>query len=111
LTEAVRIVAHVTREVQVSAGRVHDIGYHIMLDHVHLSIKAHRSDSPSWTANQFKEFTPRRLRAEFPHLRSRLRTLWFRSHFAATVGTRSSETVRQYIDTQNERPRSRERDR
>jgi putative transposase len=30
--------------------------------------------------------------------------LWSRSFFVATVGAVSAETVRRYIDTQNERP-------
>jgi putative transposase len=76
----------------------------IMPDHVHLFVKAHPSRSPSRIANQFEGFTSRQLRAEFAHLRSRLPTLWSRSYFAATAGAVSAETVRRYIDTQNERP-------
>ena len=136
--------------MQVSAGGVHDLGYHvvwcpkyrrpvlsgpvrgrceelirakaaehgwrivaleIMPDHVHLFVKAHPSDSPSRIANQFKGSTSRALRAEFPHLRSRLPTLWSKSYFAATVGAVSAATVRRYIDTQYERPWRKERDR
>ena len=140
MTETVRIVARVTGQVQVSAGGVHEVGYHVawcpkyrrpvpvgrvaarckglirakaserswsivavevMPDHVHLLVKAHRPDSPSTIASQFKGFTSRRLRAEFPHSRSRLLTLWSRSYFAATVGV--AVTVRRYSGTQNER--------
>jgi len=131
------------REVQVSAGGVYDLGYHVvwcpkyrrpvltgpvrdrceeliraraaerewrvvalevMPDHVHLFVKAHPKDSPSYIANQLKGFTSRALRAEFPHLRSRLPTLWSKSYFTATVGAVSAATVRRYIDTQYERP-------
>ena len=53
-------------------------------------------------ANQFKGLTV--LREEFPHLKSRLPTLWSRSYFVATVGAVSASTVRRYIDTQYERP-------
>jgi putative transposase len=136
------------REVQVSAGAAHDLGYHVvwcpkyrrpvltgaiaarcdellrakcaehgwqvvalevMPDHVHLFVKAHPGDSPAHLANQLKGFTSRILRAEFDSLRSRLPTLWSRSYFAATVGTVSAATVRQYIETQNERPWRKER--
>ena len=131
------------REVQVSPGGAHDLGYHVvwcpkyrravlagrvnercreliaekcaehewrmvalevMPDHVHLLVKARPKDSPSYIANQLKGFTSRVLRGEFPHLRSRLPTLWSRSFFVATVGAVSEATVRRYIDTQYERP-------
>lgn len=81
----------------------------IMPDHVRLLVKAHPPDSPSRVANQFKGVTSRRLRAEFPHLRSRLPTLWSRSYFAATVGSVSAATVQRYLDTQYERPWRKER--
>jgi putative transposase len=76
----------------------------IMPDHVHLLVKTGPKDSPSHVANQFKRYTSRVLREEFPHLRSRLPTLWSKSYFAATVGAVSAATVQRYIDTQYERP-------
>jgi putative transposase len=132
----------VTRQVQVSAGAVYDLGYpvvwcpkyrrpvlggqvaarckelirakasehgwpvvalEIMPDHVHLFVTAHPSGSPSRVASQFKAFTSRCLRAEFPHPRSRLPALWPRSYVAAAAGAVPAETVRQYTGTQNER--------
>ena len=131
------------RDIQVSPGGVHDLGYHVvwcpkyrravltgsvnqrcreliaakcgehgwrivalevMPDHVHLFVKAHPKDSPSYIANQLKGFTSPALREEFPHLKSRLPTLWSRSFFVATVGSVSAAAVRRYIDTQYERP-------
>jgi putative transposase len=80
------------------------IALEVMPDHVHLFVKAHPKHSPSFIANQVKGFPSRILRDEFPHLRSRLPTLWSRSYFVATVGTVSAETVAQYLDTQYERP-------
>jgi|SRR5882724_10527159 len=136
------ILSRVTREVQVSAGGVYNLGYHavwcpkyrlrvlagpvagrseglirakasghdwrmmaleIMPDHVRLFVEAHPSDCPSPIASQFKGLISRRLRAEFPHRRSRLRPMWSRLYFAATVGVVFPETVRRYIDRQNER--------
>lgn len=76
----------------------------VMPDHVHLFVKTRPKDSPSFVANQFKGMTSRVLRQEFPHLRSRLPTLWSRSFFVASVGAVSAATVRRYIDTQYERP-------
>ena len=70
-----------------------------------------RSDPPSYVANQLKGYTSRMLRKEFPHLRSRLPTLWSKSYFAATVGTVSAATVQRYIDTQYERPWRKEKTR
>ena len=87
------------------------VALEIMPDHVHLVVKAHPSDSPSRIANQFKGFTSRQLRREFPQLRSRLPTLWSRSYFAATVGAVSAATVQRYIDTQYERPWRKEKTR
>jgi len=80
------------------------VALEIMPDHVHLFLKAHPSDSPARIANRFKGSAPRILRREFPHLRSRLPTLWSRSYFAGTVGAVSVATVQRYIDTQYERP-------
>jgi putative transposase len=78
-----------------------------MPDHVHLFVKLHPRNSPSYVANQFKGFTSHHLRAEFAHLRSRLPallpTLWSRSCFVAAVGAVSAGTVRRYIDTRYER--------
>jgi putative transposase len=73
-------------------------------DSVHLCVKAHPQHAPSYIANQVKGFTSHVLRGEFPHLRSRLPTLWSRSYFVATVSAVSAETVRGYVDVQNERP-------
>lgn len=80
------------------------IALEVMPDHVDLFVKAHPKHSPSYIANQVKGLTSRVLREEFPHLRSRLPTLWSRSYFAGTVGTVSAATVQRYIDTQYERP-------
>jgi len=80
------------------------IALEVMPDHVHLFVKAHPRHSPSFITNQIKGATSRMLRSEFPHLRSRLPTLWSRSFFVATVGAVSTATVQRYIDTQYERP-------
>jgi REP-associated tyrosine transposase len=83
----------------------------IVPDHVHLFVKTSPKDSPAFVANQFKGASSRALRQEFPHLRSRLPTLWSRSYFVASAGAVSVAAVRRYIDTQYERPWRKERDR
>lgn len=76
----------------------------VMPDHVHLFVKHEPKASASYVANQFKGFTSRVLREEFPHLKSRMPTLWSSSFFVASVGTISAETIEKYISTQWERP-------
>ena len=81
------------------------IALEVMPDHVHLFVKHDPKSSASYVANQFKGFTSRVLREEFPHLKSRMPTLWSSSYFAASVGAVSAATVEKYINTQWERPR------
>ncbi|WGD45035.1 IS200/IS605 family transposase [Streptomyces cathayae] len=80
------------------------IALEVVPDRVHLFVKHDAKSSASYVANQFKGFTSRVLREEFPHLRSRMPTLWSSSYFAASVGAVSAATVARYIDTQWERP-------
>ncbi|MFE1774759.1 IS200/IS605 family transposase [Streptomyces sp. NPDC059008] len=80
------------------------IDLEVMPDHVHLFVKHDPKSSASYVANQFKGFTSRVLRAEFPHLKSQMPTLWSSSYFAASVGAVSAAMVEKYIDTQWERP-------
>lgn len=80
------------------------VAVEVMPDHVRLFVKHAPKASASYVANQFKGFTSQVLRAEFPHLRSRMPTLWSSSFFVASVGTVSADTVQRYIDTQWERP-------
>jgi putative transposase len=76
----------------------------VMPDHVHVFVRTTPNDSPARVAHQLKGFTSRVLRAEFPHLRRRLPTLWSKSYFVASVGRVSEATIRRYIDEQATRP-------
>lgn len=69
----------------------------------HLFVKHDPKSSASYVADQFKGFTSRVLREEFPHLKSGPPRLWSSSYFAVSVGSASAETVRRHIDTQWER--------
>ena len=75
----------------------------VVAGHVHLFVKTRPQDSPSFVANQVKGATSRTLRDGFPHLRSRLPTLWSRSYFVASAGAVGAATVQRYIDTPHER--------
>lgn len=75
----------------------------IMPDHVHLFIAADPTDAPQRLANQFKGYTSRLLRQQYPSLKSRLPTLWSRSYYVGSVGHVSEETVKQYIEDQKGR--------
>ena len=71
-----------------------------MPDHVHLFIKSSPIHAPHYFIGQLKGYTSKRLRDEFPSLKSRLPTLWTRSYFVESVGHISEETVLRYIEDQ-----------
>ena len=75
----------------------------VVPDHVHLLVAAPPTDAPQHLANQFKGYTSRVLRQEYPHLRKRLPTLWSRSYYVGSAGHVSTETIEQYIASQKER--------
>ena len=75
----------------------------VMPDHVHLFVHASPTEAPQYLANQFKGFTSRRLRQQFPHLRTQLPTLWSRSYYVGSTGAVTEETVKRYIAQQKER--------
>lgn len=72
----------------------------IMPDHVHLFVESDPTKAPAHLAAQFKGYTARVLREEFPHLRSRLPSLWSRSYYIGSVGHVSATTVQRYIENQ-----------
>jgi len=72
----------------------------IMPDHVHLFIKASPVDSPHFIVQQLKGYTSHELRGEFPHLKSKLPTLWTRSYYCESVGHISEAAIKKYIEEQ-----------
>ena len=72
----------------------------IMPEHVHLFVKTPPTASPHWVVQQLKGYSSRLLRKEFPHLKSRLPTLWTRSYYCESVGHISEEAVKKYIEEQ-----------
>lgn len=72
----------------------------VMPDHVHLFITAPPNDAPQHYVNQFKGYTSRVLRLEFPELKSKLPSLWSRSYFIGADGAVSADVIRRYIENQ-----------
>ena len=72
----------------------------VMPDHVHIFIKCSPVHSPHYVVQQLKGKSSRILREEFPHLKTRLPTLWTRSYYCESVGHISEETTKKYIKEQ-----------
>ena len=75
-------------------------GLEVLPDHVHLCVAAAPTDAPQYLANQFKGYTSRVLRDEFPALKSRLPSLWSRSYYVGSAGQVSADTIQKYIEQQ-----------
>lgn len=78
-------------------------GLEVMPDHVHLFFAAPPTDAPQFYANQFKGYTSRVLRDEFPQLKSSLPSLWSRSYYVGSAGNVSADVIRKYIENQKGR--------
>lgn len=101
-----RVAARLEELIRAKAGeRGRETGaLDVMPDRVRLFVRHGPRSSASYVGGQFEGFTSRVLRAGFPHLKSRLPTLWPSSYFAASVGAAPADTVRRYVDTRWERP-------
>lgn len=72
----------------------------VQADHVHLFASFPPTIAIAQIMYRIKRATSHQLRKEFPHLNSRLPSLWTRSYYAGTAGHVSSETIKRYIDAQ-----------
>lgn len=72
----------------------------VMPDHVHILCEVDPQFGVHRFAKRIKGRSSRLLRQEFPHLRSRLPTLWTNSYFVATVGGAPLAIIKQYIENQ-----------
>ena len=72
----------------------------VMPDHVHLLITAPPNDAPQHYVNQFKGYTSRVLRQEFPELKRKLPSLWSRSYYVGAAGAVTEDVIRRYIEDQ-----------
>ena len=103
LTDAVETHLKALLAEKAAAMDVEIEALEVMPDHVHLFVAAPPTNAPQHLANQFKGYSSRVLRQEFPHLRSRLPTLWSRSYYVGSAGQVSEETIKRYIASQKER--------
>lgn len=80
----------------------HIVEMEIMPDHVHLLIDCNPRFGIMNCVTKLKGVSSRKLRDEFPKLKSRIPTLWTRSSFISTVGSVSLESIKKYIQNQKE---------
>ncbi|SCL19514.1 IS200/IS605 family transposase [Micromonospora inyonensis] len=71
-----------------------------MPDHVQLLVVVDPQYGIHRLVKQIKGRSSRLLRQEFPHLKSRMPTLWTNSYFVATTGGATSEVVKRYVENQ-----------
>ena len=72
----------------------------VLSDHIHILVDVDPTIGVYKTICFIKGVTSRKLREEFPILKSKLPTLWTRSEFISTVGCVSLEKVKMYIENQ-----------
>ncbi len=72
----------------------------VMPDHVHIFLECDPRLPLHKVIKQLKGVSSRKLREEFPWLKSRIPSLWTRSYFSCTVGHISESTIMRYIEEQ-----------
>ena len=72
----------------------------IMEAHVHLILENNPKVPITRIVGLLKGYSSKILRDEFPHLKSRLPSLWTRSKFISSVGSVSLKVVKAYIEDQ-----------
>ena len=91
-------------------------GYNITLeewnhdkDHVHILFRAHPNTQISKFINAYKSASSRLIKKEFPEIREKLwkEYFWSQSFCLISTGGAPIETIRQYIETQGEKPKRR----
>ncbi len=75
----------------------------IMPDYVHIFIECDPRIALHKVIKQFKGVSSRKLRNEYPWLKSRIPSLWTRNYFSCTVGHINESTIIQYIEDQKHR--------
>lgn len=76
------------------------ISMETMPDHVHLLGSIDPQYGIHRLVKQIKGRSSRLLRQEFPHLKSRMPTLWTNSYFVATTGGATLEVIKKYVENQ-----------
>ena len=75
----------------------------VMPDHVHLLVEVDPQFGVHRLVKAIKGRSSRVLREEFPHLKSRLPTLWTNSYFVTTVGGAPLAAIKRYVENQKNR--------
>ena len=98
LRDLIKQVCH-QQEMAVVRGNVR-------ANHVHVLVSAPSHLSPAKMAQYLKGRTSYRLLREFPDLRKRYwgSHLWGRGYFCSTVGAVTEETIKKYIENQEDEP-------
>ena len=74
----------------------------VMPDHVHLLLEVDPQFGIHRAVKLIKGRSSRFLRMEFPHLKSRLPTLWTNAYFVSTVGGAPLSVIKQYVENQKD---------
>lgn len=72
-----------------------------MPDHVHLHVAVDPQYGIHRLAKQIKGRSSRLLRQQFPHLKSRIPTLWTNSYIVATTAGATLDMVKRYVENQH----------
>jgi len=81
---------------------------HVAVDHVHLLVSVPPQVSVSDLMQRLKGRSSRKMLEEFGELRRQFwgQHLWARGYFAASSGNVTDEIIKQYIESQGEKPSS-----
>lgn len=80
--------------------RIDVIEMEIMPDHVHLLMEVDPQFRVNNAVKLIKGHTSKVLREEYPHLKTKMPTLWTNSYFVSTVGGAPLSVIKQYIENQ-----------
>jgi len=80
--------------------RIDVIEMEIMPDHVHLLMEVDPQFGVNNAVKLIKGHTSKVLREEYPHLKTKMPTLWTNSYFVSTVGGAPISVIKQYIENQ-----------
>jgi len=93
-----RLQAIIPEIIQALGGRV--LNLTVQPDHVQLFVEIPPTLAPRQVMHRVKGASSHHLRQEFPHLRSRLPSVWTRSYYVGTAGKVSAATIQRYIEQQ-----------
>jgi putative transposase len=96
-TRLKELLYQIAKEIEVEI-----IELEVMPDHVHVLLECDPQFGIHKVMKRLKGATSRYLRQEFPHLKSRIPTLWTNSYFVSTVGGAPLEVIKQYVANQKE---------